>query len=91
MKISRSLLVSLFELLLGDSGAVKATKYLSETQIVRAVRRTYGGKILKGNTEILVTIGKPNYQEREFIKLCKKAGESFPVKKIQIKWPKGAK
>jgi hypothetical protein len=32
------------------------------------------------------TIGKPNYEEREFIKKCKKAGEPFPVKKIQVKF-----
>lgn len=88
MKVSRSTLISLLELLLIESGAVRATKYLSENQIVRAVRRTYGGKIVKGNTEVLITIGKPNFQEREFIKILKKSKEPFPVKKIQIKWGK---
>lgn len=89
MKISRALLIQLFELLLMKDGAVKATKFLSPDQIIRAVRRTYGGKIVKGNTEILITIGKPNFKEREFIKKCKKSGEPFPVKKIQVKWSKG--
>lgn len=88
MKISRTLLIQLFEILLMKGGAVRATKFLSENQVVRAVRRTYGGKIVKGNTEILVTIGKPNWKERDFINKCKKAKESFPVKKVQIKWEK---
>ena len=64
----------------------RATKYLSETFIVRAVRRCYRGKIRKrDNIEILLTIGKSNYAERQFIKLAKKAGEPFPIKKVQIK------
>lgn len=90
MKVARHWIVDLIEVLDG-TGAIRATKYLSEKQIIRAVRRTYGGKIIKGNTEIVLTMGKPNYQEREFIKNCKKAGEGFPVKKIQIKWAKGNK
>ena len=64
---------------------VKATKYLSPKEIVRAVRTTYGGKFKQGNIEITITIGKPNYLEREFIKLCQKAKEPFPVKNIQVK------
>lgn len=88
MKITRKSISDLAEILL-EGKAIQATKYFSPTLIVRAVRRTYGGKIVNGNTEILFTIGRPNYREREFIKACKKSGELFPVKKIQIKWPKG--
>lgn len=84
MKIARKTINELMEIVL-TGGIVKATKYLSDKQIVRAARRTYGGKIVKGNTEIVLTIGRPNYAEREFIKKCKKAGEPFPVKKVQIK------
>jgi len=41
---------------------------------------------------MVLTIGRPNYAEREFIKLCKKAGEPFPVKKMQLKfYPKKKK
>ena len=44
------------------------------------------------NIEIILTIGKPNYLEREFIKKCVKAKEPFPVKKIQFQnWPKTRK
>ena len=65
---------------------VKATKYLSPKEIVRAVRRTYGGRIPRGNVEITLTIGKPNYDERAFVKTLVKAGEPFPMKKIQLKF-----
>ena len=76
------------ELLL-RSEAHKATKYLSDKEVVNATRKLVGGKIDKRDRsiEILLKIGKPNYQEREFIKQCKKAGEPFPVKKVQLKYP----
>lgn len=74
--------------------AHKATKYISEKLVVNATRRLYNGKINKREkvVDIILKIGRPNYQEREFIKQCKKAGEPFPVKKIQLKFPaKGKK
>jgi hypothetical protein len=64
---------------------VRATKYISPTLIVRATRTLYRKRIARGNVEILVTVGRPNYLEREFIKACKKSGEPFPVKKVQLK------
>jgi len=70
-------------------GAYKATKYLGDTTTVKATRKRYKGKIYKGHAvEIMFTVGKPNYEEREFIKKCKKAGEPFPIKKIQLKFVK---
>jgi hypothetical protein len=72
-------------------GAYKATKYISENETLKATRRRYKGKIMKGKchpVEILFTVGRPNYLERDFIKACKKAGEPFPIKKIQLKYPK---
>ena len=65
--------------------AVKAVKYLAPNHIVRATRKTFRGKIYQGNIEIILTIGHPNYIERDFVRDCKKAGEPFPVKKIQFK------
>lgn len=42
--------------------------------------------------EFVLKIGKPNYLERDFVKMCKKAGEPLPVKKVQIKhYPKKKK
>lgn len=66
-----------------------ATKYVNEFETVRAKRVCYNGKINKRSkrTTVVVSLGRPNYREREFIKKCKKAGEPFPVKKIQLKFP----
>ncbi len=61
----------------------RATAYLSEKETAKA---TYQGKFRKRSRSrtILVTIGRPNFKERKFIKLCKKVGEPFPVAKIQL-------
>lgn len=72
--------------LYGD--AVKATKYISRKSIIRATRKRFHKRILtltNHNAEITLTVGKPNFIEREFIKDCIKAGEPFPVKKVQLK------
>ena len=56
-------------------GTYKATKYLDEKLTVKATRKLYKGKILKGHAiEIVFTVGKPNYEEREIIKKRKKGG-----------------
>jgi hypothetical protein len=68
-----------------NGGAIKATKYITPKFIIRATRKLFGKKITKGNIEMIITIGKPNYAEREFIKLCQEANEPFPVKKVQLK------
>lgn len=69
--------------------AVKAVKYLSTNQVVKATRKLYkynNRRIDKRHdVEIVVKIGRPNYLEREFIKLCQKAHEPFPIKKVQLK------
>ena len=58
------------EILIG--GAYKATKYLSDRLTVKATRRKYKGKPQKGESaDIVLTIGKPNYEEREKIKQAK--------------------
>lgn len=73
--------------IINGQNVIKATEYVSPKLIVRAVRKTYGKKLPRktDNTEIILTIGRPNYAEREFVKLCQRANEPFPVKKVQIK------
>lgn len=73
-------------ILLGD--VVKATKYISPKLIVRAVRTRCGKKLSrKGeNISVTLTIGKPNFEEREFIQLLQKSKEPFPIKKVQVKF-----
>jgi len=61
----------------------QAVKFIATDHVLKATRR---GKDNRANhIEILVTVGKPNFKERAFIKDCKKAGEPFPIKKIQVK------
>jgi len=84
--IPRNVFAALTEIVL-EGGAKRATKYISEKLTVKATVRSKS----KLHTELVFTIGRPNYAEREFIKACKRAGESFPVKKVQIQWPKKRK
>ena len=64
-----------------------ATVYRSPIDRVTATRqhrRTEGR-----STTVVVTIGKPNYKQRIFVKQCKKAGVRFPITKVQLTyWPK---
>ena len=86
MKLPRSAFSSTIEALL-ESGAKSAVKFLSEDTVVKA---TLPHKIRRNGRghSMIVTFGKPNYAEREFIKACKRAGEPLPVRKIQLKfWP----
>lgn len=66
----------------------QATKYLSPTHIVKATRRRFNGKLLNGNARqetLLVTMGRPNYRERQFVQGCQRAHEPFPIRKMQIR------
>lgn len=75
--------------LLLKTGAWKVTKYLSAKQTLKVTRRRYnrgpGSFAGGGDIELVVNIGRPNYDERQFIKDCQKAKEPFPVKKLQVK------
>ena len=74
-------------------GAYKATSYQSEKLVVNATIRLARGKLPRKNEnlDIVVKIGSPNFAERKFVKDCKKAGEPFPVKRIQLKFPPNKK
>lgn len=71
--------------------AASATKYVSDSCVIKATRKLYKynkRQIQKGeDVEIVLKIGRPNAKEEAFIKDCKKAGEPFPVKKIQLRFP----
>jgi len=84
MKVSRSSIARVVEACLGV-GARRATVFLSPKLTVKATRRhkMRGGEC---RTELVLTIGRPNYSEREYIKLCQDCGEKFPVKRIKLDW-----
>lgn len=66
----------------------RATAYISPKLTIKATAQRRHDK--RGNSEtILLTIGAPNFLERRFIRICQKAGMSFPLSQIQWKfWPK---
>lgn len=67
----------------------KATAYVSPTFVITATRRHKPDGRAK-SVELVVKIGKPNFRERQFIALCKKAGMAFPLRQIQLKhWTDG--
>jgi hypothetical protein len=72
-----------------NSAAQVATYYQSDKRVKRATRRLYGKnrKPDRYHIEVQLTEGPPNYRERQFIKTAKKAGETFPIRKIQLKFP----
>lgn len=76
---------------LANSDAKTATKIVNEKTTVKATwRRKPSNR--NSREEIVITFGAPNYADRIFIKKCKKAGEPFPVKKIQFRtYPKNKK
>lgn len=87
MKVSRKIFGELAECIL-EGGAYKATKYLDEKLTVKATKKRYKKGVVHRAIDIVFTIGKPNYEERDFIKKAKRAGEPFPIKKIQLKYLK---
>jgi hypothetical protein len=81
MKIPRNAIAAVVEMCMGaglHEPAKSATKYLAPDFCVKATRSQ--------STSVVLTWGEPNYEGRKFVKLCQKAGESFPLKKIQIEW-----
>lgn len=85
MAITRSALGQVVEAVL-ETGAYKATKFLGPKETVKATRRRYKRRGRHSITQVLVTVGRPNYAERAFIKKAQAAGEPFPIKKVLLKF-----
>ncbi len=83
MKITRLSIAKAVETVLSDFGVRQATVYLSSDTVVKATRH---GKPHRGRrtTQLFLTMGSPNYEERAFIAACRKAGEPLPVRKVQL-------
>ena len=64
-----------------NAGYKRATAYMSKDHTIKATARGYSHR----QCEAVVTIGKPNFMEREFIRDCVEAGVKFPLRKIQLK------
>lgn len=95
-KVTSTMVGEVVLCLLYSERAHSAAKYLDDKTVIRATRPVYtdrksGRKSLDGDgaratrVGIVVTLGALNYRDREFAKACKRSGEPFPVKKIQIR------
>lgn len=82
MNLSREIGKVVF--MLWEGRCRQAVKYLTPTFIVKATRRSPLDRRAK-TMEIVVTIGRPGYREYDFIKQALRAGEPFPIKKIQLR------
>jgi hypothetical protein len=65
-------------------GVERATKYLSPTMVMRAHRLPVPDR--KKSAAMVVVVCPPDKEERRFIRQCQKAGEPFPVKRIQLEY-----
>ena len=85
VKVPRNQVARVVETLLECPDLKQASVFLSPDTCIKATRiYKYDGR--KGNEDIRLTIGKPNYLARRFVKACQKAGEPFPIRKVQLKW-----
>jgi len=84
--IQKNSVVAVVELL--ALGSRKATKYISPTEVIKGTCR-HRPRRGQRSVEIVLTIGKPNWGERQFIAAAKKAEEPFPIRRVQLKpWGK---
>lgn len=71
-----------------SSDAKKASVFVSEKLVVSVCRR-FKRHARSSREDFVLKIGAPNYLERKFIRLCRRAGEPLPVKKVQLRpWPR---
>ncbi len=62
----------------------RATKFIGPNLVVKLTRQRKPNKRDRSETFVL-TVGKPNYAEREFIKLCGRAKEPLPLRRVQLR------
>jgi len=87
MKVPRSQVTRCVMAVLEMPDLKRATVYLDERTTMKCTRQRKYDKRSRSDTVIL-TIGKPNYREKEFIAKCRKAGKPLPVRGIQLTWRK---
>jgi hypothetical protein len=68
---------------MADRTLRRATAYLDPDCTIKLTRQSRPDPRGPSETYIL-TVGRPNYAEREFIAHCREAREPFPVKKFQM-------
>ena len=69
---------------LQDPKVWRATVFVSPKLTVKVTRRRHRGT--RNLRDFVLTVGSPNYLERQFLKACKAAGEPLPVRRVQLKF-----
>lgn len=73
-----------------ESESRRVTKYLAPNYVIKAVRLFPVDRRHKRET-FVVTMGSPNYRERQAIKAALLVGDKFPIHRIQHRaFPAGA-
>jgi hypothetical protein len=83
--ITRAVRDTVYEITRPGNVARSVIKYVNPKLVVKVTRTKRPDRRDRSESFVL-TIGVPNYAERGFVKLCMKAGEPFPVKKVQYKF-----
>jgi len=60
--------------------------YFGATDMVVKVSRQHKSDYRDHQSTYIVTAGRPNYAEKKFIDRCFEAGQSLPLRKLQLKY-----
>lgn len=74
----------MIDLLFSNPKLKTVTQYISPLNVVRVTKSNKHNNRKKRSNTYLVTVGKPNYKSALFVKACVKAGEPFPVRRLQL-------
>ena len=83
----RNAVIEVVESLLGTNKIRRAVKFLSKSLTVRATRKVYHGKVRKNEIDIVLSIGAPNYKERQLLKNYKSSIIGL-VRTTELRTPK---
>lgn len=91
-EISIPMLVAQVTRVLIDNPNLRKVTYYADPKYVVSICRRFKFRKRSRSNDFVVKIGQPNFLERKFIAMCKKAKEPFPIKRVQLKeWPKKRK
>ena len=64
-------------------GVRRVIAYISTTRVIKMTRQRRG-LTREQTATILLTFGRPNYAERQFILKARRQGQEFPIEKLQL-------
>ena len=85
MKITRNAVAKAVMSVLECPDLKRVTVYLDEKTTVKCTRYVPVDGRMRSESFVL-TVGRPNYAERKFIRACKKAGRKLPLRIPTLKF-----